>query len=359
MSGGLDSMLAAKVLMEQGVEMTGIVFVSNFFGAAKARKAAGQLGINLKEVEFKKEHLKMVKNPKHGYGKNMNPCIDCHALMLRYAKEIMESSCAKASTYVKTSADKSEDKKEGFDFVATGEILGQRPMSQNKEALKTVAKESCLGDLLVRPLSAKLLEESRPEKEGKLIRGRLFDIKGRSRDKQKELIKKFGIKEYASPGGGCLLTDPEFSQRLLKLFNYWPDCSGDDIELLKNGRIFWLTTRMGADTGRMAANKVLIVIGRDKEDCANLEKLAKKGDIMIKLKEMVGPLTIVRIFNFQFSIFNSDLELDIPEELKMSELKLEEEKSEQEIFNIAALLTGYYATKARGKMVKLEVKIKK
>ena len=335
MSGGLDSMLAARVLMEQGIEVTGVVFVSNFFGAAKARKAAGQLGINLKEVEFKKEHLKMVKNPKHGYGKNMNPCIDCHALMLKIAKSIME--------------------KEGYDFVATGEILGQRPMSQNKEALKTVAKESCLGDLLVRPLSAKLLEESRPEREGKLIRGRLFDIKGRSRDKQKELVERFGIKEYASPGGGCLLTDQEFSQRLIKLFDYWPDCSGDDIELLKNGRVLWFKTQIAADDRQIATN-ALMVIGRDKEDCENLEKLAKKGDIMVKLKEIVGPLTIVRIFNFQpclpagrFSIFNSDLELDIPKELKMSELKLGEEKGEEEILNIAALLTGYYATKARGK----------
>jgi tRNA U34 2-thiouridine synthase MnmA/TrmU len=338
MSGGLDSMLAAKVLLEQGVEVTGIVFVSNFFGAAKARKAAEQLGVELKEIEFKKEHLKMVKNPKHGYGKNINPCIDCHALMLRYAKEIMESSCAKASN----------DKKEGYDFVATGEILGQRPMSQNKEALKTVAKESGLGDLLVRPLSAKLLEESRPEKEGKLIRGRLLDIKGRSRDRQKDLVEKFGIKEYASPGGGCLLTDPEFSQRLLKLFNHWPDCSGDDIELLKNGRVLWLKKMTAANAGRTAENNVLVVIGRDKEDCENLEKLAKKGDIMIKLKEIVGPTTLIRMSSVDFRLSNNELEIDIPNILKMSELKLGEEKSEEEILNIAALLTGYYAAKARG-----------
>jgi tRNA U34 2-thiouridine synthase MnmA/TrmU len=330
MSGGLDSMLTARLLMEQGIEVTGLVFISNFFGAAKARKAAGQLGINLREVNFKKEHLEMVKNPKHGYGKNMNPCIDCHALMLKYAKEIME--------------------KEGFDFVATGEILGQRPMSQNKEALGIVARESGLGDLLVRPMSAKLLSESRPEKEGKVKREKLMDIRGRSRAKQKELVAKFGIKEYASPGGGCLLTDPEFSQRLIKLFDYWPIFSGDDIEIMKYGRVYWLNGKSG---------KIVIVVGRDKNDCENLEKLAKNGDIIIKLKNEVGPTTLARMSNVDFRLTNENLEIGVPVVLKLSELKLGEEKDEKEILDIAALLTGYYATKARGKKVKIEVRIKK
>lgn len=328
MSGGLDSMLTAKTLMEQGVKVTGLVFVSNFFGAAKARKAAEQLGVQLKEIEFKKEHLDMVKNPKHGYGKNMNPCIDCHAMMLKCAKKILED--------------------EDFDFVATGEILGQRPMSQNSEALKIVERESGLGDLLVRPMSAKLLEESRPEKEGLLIRGKLHAISGRSRKHQKELVKKYKIKEYASPGGGCLLTDPEFSQRLIKLFEYWPECGGDDIELLKNGRVLWIKTRV-------AANNVLIVIGRNKEECENLEKLARKGDVVVELKEEVGPRTVVRSKDLEVRGENSLLEIMVPKILKMSELKLGEEKSEEEILNIAALLTGYHAPKARGRKVKVEV----
>ncbi|MEK7325722.1 MAG: tRNA 4-thiouridine(8) synthase ThiI, partial [Chloroflexota bacterium] len=156
MSGGLDSMLTARLLLEQGIEVTGLVFVSHFFGAKKARRAAEQIGVQLKEIDFKKEHLAMVKNPKYGYGKNMNPCIDCHALMLKYAKKIMEE--------------------ESYDFVATGEVLGQRPMSQGRNSLDIVNKESGLNDLLVRPMSAKLLPESRPEKEGKLIRGKLMDI---------------------------------------------------------------------------------------------------------------------------------------------------------------------------------------
>ncbi|MDP2736973.1 MAG: 7-cyano-7-deazaguanine synthase, partial [bacterium] len=190
LSGGLDSMLAARVLLDQGVEVTGLSFKSNFFGTIKAKKAAEQLGVELIEIDFSDEHLEMVKNPTHGYGKNMNPCIDCHALMLKRAKEIMV--------------------RDGFDFVATGEVLGQRPMSQHRDALDIVEKVSGLEGKLVRPLSAKLLNESEAEKQGKLIRNRLLDISGRSRQRQLELVKKYGIKEYASPGGGCLLTDPEF-----------------------------------------------------------------------------------------------------------------------------------------------------
>jgi tRNA U34 2-thiouridine synthase MnmA/TrmU len=334
MSGGLDSMLAARTLMEQGVEVTGLVFVSNFFGAAKARKAAEQLGVELKEVEFKKAHLDMVKNPKHGYGKNMNPCIDCHAMMLKYAKKIMEGKSPQLlnppTPLIRGAI---------YDFVATGEVLGQRPMSQNSEALKIVERESGLGDLLVRPMSAKLLDESRPEKEGLLIRRKLHAISGRSREEQKELVKKYKIKEYASPGGGCLLTDPEFSQRLIKLFEYWPECEGDDIELLKNGRVFWVNGKNG---------KVLIIVGRDKEESENLEKLAKNGDVVVELKDEVGPVTIVRMQNADFRILNNELEIEVPDILKLSELKLGEEKSDEEILGIAALLTGYHAPKARG-----------
>lgn len=323
MSGGLDSMLAARILMEQGVAVTGIVFVSHFFGPAKARKAAAQLGIELKEIDFKEAHLAMVKNPKHGYGKNMNPCIDCHTMMMRYAKKIMED--------------------EGYDFVATGEVLGQRPMSQNREALQTVNRESGLGDLLVRPMSAKLLDESRPEKEGLILRGKLYDIKGRSREKQKELVKKFGIKEYASPGGGCLLTDPGFSERLIRIFDYWPDCSGDEVELLKYGRIFWINVKNG---------KILIVVGRDKDECENLRRLAKKGDFIVELKDEIGPTTLIRDFAHGESGFNGkncEITVDAPIVLKLSELKLGEEKNDEKVLNIAALLTGYYAVKARGK----------
>lgn len=342
MSGGLDSMLAARTLMEQGIEVTGLVFVSNFFGAAKARKAAYQLGIELKEVNFKKEHLDMVKNPKYGYGKNMNPCIDCHTLMLVHAKKIMEGKSHQPPF-------NKGGNNERYDFVATGEVLGQRPMSQNRGALDLVNKGSGLDDLLVRPMSAKLLDESRPEKEGLLIRGKLHSIKGRSRERQRELVEKYGIKEYASPGGGCLLTDPAFSERLIKLFDYWPKCEGNDIDILKHGRVRWIKHKNG---------EVIIVIGRNKEECEALEKIAKDKDVLIELKDDVGPTTLIRglaIGNLEIS----NLEIDVPDVLKMSGLKLGDEKTDEEILNIAGLLTGHYAPKARGKKSIVQLKIKK
>lgn len=326
LSGGLDSMLAARVLMEQGVEVTGLSFKSNFFGALKGEKVAGQLGIKHIEIDFSEEHLEVVKNPAHGYGKNMNPCIDCHGLMLKRAKEIME--------------------KEKFDFVATGEVLGERPMSQNPEALKIVEKESKLAGRLIRPLSAKLLEESDLEKSGLVNRGKLFDISGRSRKRQLGLVKKYGIKEFASPGGGCLLTDPEFSEKLLKLFGYWPDCHGNDIELLKWGRVLWLKNENDKN--------ILLVIGRDEKDNGQLEKLAGAGDVIMQLADENGPTSLIRGIKFKI-LSITEREIQAPKELKMSELKLGENKSEKEILGVAEMLTGYYATKLRGKKVKLNI----
>jgi tRNA-uridine 2-sulfurtransferase len=324
LSGGLDSMLAARVLMEQGVEVVGLSFKSVFFSTDKARKSAEQLGINFIEADFTDEHLEMVKNPAHGYGKNMNPCIDCHTLMLKKAKEIME--------------------KDKFDFVATGEVLGQRPMSQNKQALEIVEKNSGLEGKLVRPLSAKLLNESEPEKQGKLIRGKLLDISGRSRHRQLELVKKYGIKEFSSPAGGCLLTDPEFSEKLLKILEFWPDCDGNDITLLRYGRVFWLKDKNDKN--------VLLIIGRDEKENENLNKSARKGDIIIELVEENGPTSLIRGIKYSASNIR---EVEVPKELKMGELKIGEEKTDEEIIDLSLVLTGYYATKSRGKKVKLNI----
>lgn len=327
LSGGLDSLLAARILLEQDVEVTGLSFKSCFFGTAKAKKAAEQLGIELIEVDFSEEHLNMVKNPAHGYGKNMNPCIDCHGLMLKQAKEIME--------------------KEGYDFVATGEVLGERPMSQNAGALKIVEKISGLEGKLLRPLSARLLDESVAERSGKINRGGLLNISGRSRHRQLELVKKYGIKEFASPGGGCLLTEPDFSEKLLKLLEYWPESNSNDITLLKYGRVFWLKDENDKN--------VLLVVGRDEKDNESLEKLAQSGDALINLVNENGPTSLIRGIRQQES-GSRELEINAPKELKMSELKLGEKKSEEEIIELATMLTGYYATKSRGKKVKLEIR---
>jgi len=334
LSGGLDSMLAALVLMEQGVEVVGLSFKSVFFSTVKARKSAEQLGINFIEADFTDEHLEMVKNPAHGYGKNMNPCIDCHTLMLKKAKEIME--------------------KENFDFVATGEVLGQRPMSQNKEALKIVEKVSGLEGKLIRPLSAKLLDESDLEKIGKVNRRRLLDISGRSRHRQLELVKKYGIKEFASPAGGCLLTDPEFSEKLLKILEFWPNCDANDIVLLRYGRAFWLKTTSPQPYPYKGEgdNNVLLIIGRDDKENESLKKSTKKGDIIIELTKENGPTSLLRGIKYKAS---STKEVEITKELKMSELKMGEKKSDEEIINLASMLTGYYATKARGKKAKLNI----
>ena len=177
-----------------------------------------------------------------------------------------------------------------------------------------------------------------------------MDIKGRRRDKQLELVKKFDIKQYASPGGGCLLTDPAYSDRLREMIAIWPECDGNDVDLIKNGRVSWLKIKM-----EEGERDVLVVIGRDKKDCDNLENLAKTGDIVIRLKEMVGPTTVLRIKNYELKITNGIKELDIPEELDFKLLQNNNGKDEEQIINDAALLTAYYSVKARGGKHKIEI----
>jgi tRNA-uridine 2-sulfurtransferase len=322
-SGGLDSTLAVKILELQDIEVTGLCFTSNFFSSASAEKSVKANDIKLKVVDINKEILDLVKNPPSGYGKNLNPCIDCHSLMIKKAGQIM--------------------KKEKYDFVATGEVLGQRPFSQNKDALERVKKIS--GVDVLRPLSAKLLPETEAEKKGLVNRGRLLNISGRMRERQMELAAKFKI-TYPAPAGGCLLTDPEFSGRLIKMLNYWPKCNNNDVELLKNGRPFWLNK---------GNKKTLLVVGRNATENSNLEKLAKTGDIMIELNKENGPTTLIR--NLQVAgLKNEVTEEKIPDHLDPRLLDSSKNFSAKEIVNMATVATGYYATKARGK--NLEIKIK-
>lgn len=342
LSGGLDSMLAAKVLMEQGIEVVGLSFISYFFNAEKAFKATKQLGIPLIAYSIAPDHLAMVKEPKYGYGKNMNPCIDCHSMMIRKAKEIMEGE-----EVVFINPDNSvKAVSQVYDFVATGEVLGQRPMSQTKVALQIVAKFSGIGDKLVRPLSGQLLDLTEPEKEGKIKKEALLDISGRSRSRQQELAKKFGITEYPSPAGGCLLTDPAFGIKLKELFDNWPKCTGQDVELLKHGRIFWLS---------LNEEKVLVVIGRDQKDSEALLKVRKPGDVLLTLVNEVGPTVLLRRFNPQLTINNYELETEIPAEFKIEELDFDNLRSEEEILQVVAQLTVFYSRKLVGKKVKVKI----
>jgi len=260
-SGGLDSILAVKLLQKQGLEITGLTFVSYFFDSKMAEKSAKQLGIELKIIDISEELLEIVKKPRFGYGKSINPCIDCHILMLRKAKEILEN--------------------EGFDFAITGEVLGERPMSQNKQSLELIEKESGLKGYLLRPLSAKLLEPTIPEKEGWVDRRKLLDISGRSRKRQMELAKEWGIEEYPTPAGGCLLADLAFGQRFREMLKHWPDCQGSDVELLKLGRHFW-------------PDNNLIIVGRHKDENKKIKELSVKGDILIEPKKFPGPTILIR-----------------------------------------------------------------
>lgn len=260
MSGGLDSMLAAKILQNQGIQVTPICFKSFFFGCAAAQKACQELGLKLKEVDFSKKHLAMLKSPKFGRGSAMNPCIDCHLLMLKEAKKIM--------------------KKEKFDFIATGEVLGERPMSQNPRALDLIEKEAGLTGYLLRPLSAKVLAETIPEKKGLVQREKLYGISGHSRKPQLELVKEFKIKEFASPGGGCILTDKNYSEHLKKLLSFKKNPTENDFQILRQGRVFW-------------KDNFLIVVARNQEECQALKKLAQTVTLYLEPKNFSGPSVIV------------------------------------------------------------------
>jgi len=262
LSGGLDSILAAKLLLEQGIEVVAINFRTNFCGPSKARPAAQMLGILLREENIREEFLEVLKKPKYGYGAGLNPCIDCHALMLKKAAEIM--------------------KKDGFDFVATGEVLGERPMSQHKKALAIVEKEAGLKGYLLRPLSAKLLEPTAPEKDGCVNREKLLSISGRNRKPQMALAKKFGINEFPTPAGGCALTQEGFVARLKELMANKPDFSSEDVDSIRYGRHFWV-------------DGIQIILGRDEKENKMLEFVVNKKDILVKLNDdFSGPTALIR-----------------------------------------------------------------
>jgi len=261
LSGGLDSILAVKIVQRQAVEVTGLSFVSSFFNARQARKAAKELKIPLLIQDITEDHFQIVKNPPHGYGKTMNPCIDCHALMLRVAGRLMQ--------------------KYGFDFIFTGEVLGERPMSQNRNALQTVARISGYKGFILRPLSAKLLEDTRPEKEGKIKKSELLDIQGRSRKRQIALAKEFGLREYPNPAGGCLLTDRGFSVKLKELLEHDPEPDLNDVRLLSIGRHF-----------RLNAGSKLIV-GRNKEENERLVNNFSEHGLVLTTEGIPGPWCIL------------------------------------------------------------------
>lgn len=260
-SGGLDSTLASKLMKEQGIEVIGICFKSHFFSENNAVRMAKQIDIPLVVVDFSEEHFKMVKNPPHGYGKNMNPCIDCHAMMMRYAGNLLEKYNAQ--------------------FIITGEVLNQRPMSQNRNALGIVLKESGIGEKVLRPLCAKNLPPTQMEIDGLVDREKLMDISGRNRHVQMELAEKWGIKDYPSPAGGCKLTEPNYSVRLKDLLNHKDDVDTEDLELLKIGRHFRIT------------DNAKIISTRTQQEALDIKKYLKSKDLIFLADKFMGSMTII------------------------------------------------------------------
>jgi len=237
-------------------------------------------------------------------------------------------------------------KKENHDFIATGEVLGQRPFSQTRQALNRVA--TLAGVEVLRPLSARLLDETEAESRGMVNRGLLLDIAGRSRQRQLALAKHYNLSGYATPAGGCLLTDRGFSERLIKLLDHWPDCGFNDVELLKHGRIYWLALKQ-----KRKPNKVLLVIGRNETEDKKLKGLKEDRDVLIELKEELGPTSLLRLPNNVFKQSQGDIAVNAPPKLTVRYLDLNEEFEKEELMAAAARLTAYHAPKLRGRDITL------
>jgi len=264
-SGGLDSTLAIKLVIDQGIEVIAYN-ISTGFGATKDRREhmqsmCQQVGAELKIIDIQNEFLQDVLfSPKHGYGKHFNPCIDCHGKMFAVAKRLMQE--------------------EGASFLISGEVLGQRPMSQNSDALKMVLNDANVDGLLLRPLSAKCLEPTIAEIEGWVDREKLEGISGRNRERQLELAKEYKLSDYESPGGGCLLTDENFARKMRDFIEH-DTFEVKDIPVVKYGRQLRLPD--GAK----------LVIGRNKEDNEHIQEIENDKFIHIKTDGIPGPHSLI------------------------------------------------------------------
>ncbi len=275
LSGGLDSTLAIKLIKDQGIDVIALNFVSPFCSCtsknsscSSAAKAAKDLGVSLRVISKGIDYFKIVENPKFGYGSNMNPCIDCRIYIFRRAKELMEE--------------------ENASFLISGEVVGQRPMSQKKHTLRLIEKEAGVEDILLRPLSAKLLAPTLPERMGWVDREKLLAISGRGRSEQIKMAKVSSI-DYPCPAGGCLLTDKFIANRLSDLFKYKKDYTLEDIKLLKHGRHI----RVSED--------LKVIVGRDEAECAKLEGFFDpKADLIIYCVDPKGPALLIKDFKLNY-----------------------------------------------------------
>ncbi len=268
LSGGLDSTLALKVVMEQGIEVIALNFTSQFCTCnhrkgvcSEAVKVAREFGIEIKTLVKGLDYIDVIRNPKYGHGQGINPCVDCRIYMLKRAKRFMEEV--------------------GASFLLTGEVLGQRPMSQRRDSMRSIERDTGLEGLILRPLCAKHLEPTLPEKEGIIDREQLLDFVGRSRKPQMALAEELDIGDYPCPSGGCLLTDKIFSRKVRDLLDNNSDPTKKDLSLLKVGRHF-----------RM--NGAKIVVGRKEDENKKLVNLRESGDVLIEAHEFAGPTALIR-----------------------------------------------------------------
>ncbi len=268
-SGGLDSIMASRLIADQGVDVEALYFKSVFWekeAKSADRKmldeAASQAHVKLHIIEAGRPYFEIVKNPVYGYGKNLNPCIDCRIFMMKKAKAYMQKH--KAS------------------FLITGEVLGQRSMSQHKPVLNRIEKQSDTQGIVVRPLSAKLFKESVPEENKWVERSKLFAIQGKSRKTQLRLAKKLGIKAFLNPAGGCLLTDKGFSDKMRDLIQHKKDFTENDVKLIKSGRTFRISAR------------AKLAVGRNEKQNRCLLGMAKEKDYIFLTRDIPGPVGIGR-----------------------------------------------------------------
>lgn len=269
LSGGLDSTLAVKVMLEQGIQVEALNFTSPFCTCtgknagckSEAVRVAQEFAIPIKVMHKGVDYLEVVRKPRHGYGKGMNPCVDCRIFLLRKAKEYMAES--------------------GADFVITGEVLGQRPMSQRRDTLRVIERESGLEGLLLRPLSAKHFEPTIPEREGWVDRSRLLAIQGRSRKEQMQLAEDLDVTNYPCPAGGCLLTELSFVSKVRDVFDHAEELNLRDFRLLKVGRHF------------RVAPRAKVIVGRNEAENTVLEGAVQQGEATVRWLEGGSPLGVV------------------------------------------------------------------
>jgi tRNA-specific 2-thiouridylase len=255
LSGGLDSILALHLILEQGlaVEVVHVVLPVHDAGQlADVERVTASLGLPLHVVSREEPFFDLLRRPQHGYGSGMNPCLDCRILILQEAGKRMREA--------------------GASFVFTGEVVGERPMSQNQQALRLVEQRSGLEGRLLRPLSAQLLPPTIPEQEGLVDRSRLLSIRGRSRKPQLALAQRYGITEFPTPAGGCRLTDAGFARRARDLLAHDPAFSRNDFDLLTVGRQFRISPR------------VKVVSGRHEAENERILQLAREGDLLLEVK---------------------------------------------------------------------------